>query len=63
LAPVARAVALVLGRPAERLEALVLIDFVRVVRAGERRAVARVVVCTGTDFPPSESITQVLFHG
>jgi hypothetical protein len=50
--PVARAVALVLGRPAERLEALV-IDRVRVERVGLRRAVARVVVCTGTDFPPS----------
>jgi len=53
LAPVARAVALVLGRPAERLTALVLTDRVLLELAGLRRAVARVVVCTGTDFPPS----------
>lgn len=53
VAPVARAVALVLGRPAERLEALVLIDRVRLERAGVRRAVALAVVCTGTDSPPS----------
>ena len=53
LAPVARAVALELGRPAERLAALVLTDRVLSELAGLRRAVARVVVCTGTDFPPS----------
>lgn len=51
LAPVARAVAFALGRPAERREALVLTD--RALPAGLRRAVARVVVCTGTEFPPS----------
>jgi hypothetical protein len=53
LAPVARAVALVLGRPAERGEALVLTDRVLLELAGLRRAVAPVVVCTGTEFPPS----------
>jgi hypothetical protein len=52
LAPVARAVAFALGRPAERCEALVLTDRVLPL-AGLRRAVARVVVCTGTEFPPS----------
>jgi len=53
LAPVARAEAVVLGRPAERLVALVLTDRVLPELAGLRRAVAPVVVCTGTDFPPS----------
>ena len=43
----------VLGRPAERREALVLADRVLPEFAGLRRAVARVVVCTGTEFPPS----------
>jgi hypothetical protein len=52
LAPVARA-ALVVDRPAERLAALVLTDRVLPELAGLRRAGARVVVCTGTDFPPS----------
>ena len=42
----------VLGR-AERCEALVLADRVLPEFAGLRRAAARVVVCTGTDFPPS----------
>jgi hypothetical protein len=51
--PVTRVLALVLGRPAERLTALVLIDRVLREAAGLRRAVARDVVCTGTDFPPS----------
>jgi hypothetical protein len=51
--PVTRVLALVLGRPAERLTALVLIDRVLREPAGLRRAVARDVVCTGTDFPPS----------
>jgi hypothetical protein len=40
-------------RPAERREALLLADRVLPELAGVRRAVARVVVCTGTDFPPS----------
>jgi hypothetical protein len=53
LAPVARAVAVVLGRPAERLAALVLTDRVLPELAGLRPAVAPVVVCTGTEFPPS----------
>jgi hypothetical protein len=53
LAPFARAVAVVLGRPAERLPALVLTDRVLLELAGLRRAVARAVVCTGTEFPPS----------
>jgi hypothetical protein len=53
LAPFARAVAVLFDRPAERLEALVLTDRVLPELAGLRRAVARVVVCTGTEFPPS----------
>jgi len=44
---------LVLGRLAERLTALVLVDRVLREAAGLRRAVARDVVCTGTAFPPS----------
>jgi hypothetical protein len=43
----------VLGRPAERREALLLTDRALPELAGLRPAVARVVVCTGTDFPPS----------
>lgn len=44
---------LVLGRPAELLTALVLIDRVLREAAGLRWAVARDVVSTGTAFPPS----------
>jgi hypothetical protein len=53
LAPAGRAAAVVLGRPAERCEALELTDRVLPERAGLRPAFARAVVCTGTDFPPS----------
>jgi hypothetical protein len=42
----------VLGR-AERREALVLADRALPEFAGLRWAAARVVVCTGTEFPPS----------
>jgi hypothetical protein len=49
LAPLAA----VLGRPAERCAALLLADRVFAELAGVRRAVARAVVCTGTEFPPS----------
>jgi hypothetical protein len=47
-----RVLDLVLGRPAELLTALVLVDLVLREAAGLRRAVARDVVCTGTAFPP-----------
>jgi hypothetical protein len=53
LPPAGRAAAVVLGRPAERCEALELTDRVLPERAGLRPAFARAVVCTGTDFPPS----------
>jgi hypothetical protein len=53
LALVDRAEAVLLGRPVERCEALVLGDRVLAERAGLRPAAARAVVCTGTDFPPS----------
>jgi hypothetical protein len=43
----------VLGRPAERCEPLVLSDRALAAPAGLRRAAARAVVCSGTDFPPS----------
>jgi hypothetical protein len=52
LLPAGRAVALVVGRAAERCEALVLTDRALAERAGLRPAAARAVVCTGTDFPP-----------
>jgi hypothetical protein len=52
LLPAGRAAALVVGRAAERCEALVLTDRALAERAGLRPAAARAVVCTGTDFPP-----------
>jgi hypothetical protein len=51
----------VLGRLAVRLVALPLVDRARSL-AGERRAAVRALVRTGTDLPPSRSITGVLFH-
>jgi hypothetical protein len=52
LAAVALVVVLVLGREAATLAVRALVDLPRALRAGLRRAAARVVVFTGTDLPP-----------
>lgn len=54
--------AFVIGRAAARLGTLLLVDPLRTVLAGLRRAAVRGVVRAGTDLPPSRSITVVLFH-
>jgi hypothetical protein len=52
LTAVAIVLPLVVGRLAARMDALRLVDLVRVALAGVRRAAVRVVVRAGTDLPP-----------